>query len=110
MKSSWVFVFIIAAISLLHAFKSYKSSGIKGKVTPHDAVSSILAIHENDSIKIVPSKGVFNIKSKPGVYKIFMATREPYKDSLMEAVLVSDNNTTDLGEINIRRTSHTSVQ
>jgi hypothetical protein len=44
------------------------------------------------------------------VYRIFMATREPYKDSLLEPVRVLDFNTTDLGEINIKRTTHSTVQ
>ena len=110
MKSGWFLVLLIASICLLHAFKSFKSPGIKGKVTPHDAVSVILATNEKDSIKVIPSNGVFRIKSKPGVYKIFMATREPYKDILLESVQVSDFNTTDLGEINIKRTTHPTVQ
>jgi hypothetical protein len=110
MKSSWVLVSVIASISFLHVFKSVNTTGIKGKVTPIDAVSSIIAVNEDDSIKIVPANGVFRIKSKPGIYKIFLATRQPYKDILLEPVLVSDFSTTDLGEINIKRGPHTSLQ
>ena len=101
MKTIWVLVALIATVSLLHAYKAALVSGISGRVSPTDAVEFVWAIQGTDSLKSVPANGVFMLEAKPGLYKVIVDAKQPYKDVLVESVEVTDGKTTDLGEIKI---------
>lgn len=101
MKTSWVLVALIAIVSLLHAYKAALVSGISGRVSPTDAVEFVWAIQGKDSLKSVPANGVFMLEAKPGLYKVIIDAKQPYKDVLLESVEVTDGKTTDLGEIKV---------
>lgn len=101
MKTSWVLVALLAIVSLLHAYKAALVSGISGRVSPAEAVEYVWAIQGKDSLKSVPANGVFMLETKPGLYKVIVDAKQPYKDVLLESIEVTDGKTTDLGEIKI---------
>lgn len=101
MKTSWVLVLLLAIVSLLHAYKAVLVSGISGRVSPTDAVEYVWAIQGKDSLKSVPANGVFMLEAKPGLYRVIVDAKQPYKDVLLESIEVTDGKTTDLGEIKI---------
>jgi hypothetical protein len=101
MKSKWTLVVIVLMAITLHAYKDFQTSGISGRVTPRDAVEMIWAIRGTDSFKTVPANGVFMLEAKPGIYKVIVDAKQPYKDILVESIEVTSGKTTDLGEIKI---------
>ncbi len=101
MKNKWTLVIILMAVSLLHAYKSFQTSGITGRVLPKDGVEQVWAIQGADTLKIIPSKGVFMLEARPGIYKVVVDAKQPNKDVLVESIEVTTGKTTDLGEITV---------
>jgi hypothetical protein len=103
MKTRWVLILVIAIVTILHAYRAAQKSGISGRITPADAVVLVYAIQGTDSLKFIPTAGSFLIEAKPGLYKIIIDGKEPYKDVMLENIEVSNGKTTDLGEIKLSR-------
>lgn len=101
MKTLWVLILVIAVVCALHAFKSAQKSAISGRITPAESGQRVWAIHGNDSLSLIPTGGSFLIEARPGIYKIIVDAKEPYKDVLMENIEVTNGKTTDVGEIKL---------
>ncbi len=41
------------------------------------------------------------LEAKPGIYKVIVDAKQPFKDVLIESVEVTSGKTTDLGEIKV---------
>lgn len=96
--------FIVAAgLSLgLLAFSSIREGGIRGKVTPAEGASQVLAISGRDTLRASVNNGSFVFsKVKPQTYTIWVKANPPYKDTSLENVAVVDSATTDVGEIKL---------
>ena len=103
-KSVLTFLIVCIAVISLHAFRSFQTSGIKGMVAPADAiVTYVWAINGIDSIKVQPVKGEFALGVKAGNYKIIVDADAPYKDAIIENVVVKDAVITDVGEIRLSK-------
>jgi hypothetical protein len=101
-KSLLTFIIVCLAVISLHAFRTLQTSGIKGMIRPADAtVTYVWAISGNDSIKVQPVKGEFALGVKAGNYKVIVDAVEPYKDAIIENVVVRDGTITDVGEIRL---------
>lgn len=101
MKTEWTLIIIVLVTSLLHAYKNFQTSGISGRVSPKDAAEIVWAIQGVDSIRTVPANGVFMLEVKPGIYKVIIDAKQPFKDVMVESIEVISGKTTDLGEIKI---------
>ncbi len=101
MKSKWTLVLIVLMAIVLHAYKAFQTAGISGRVSPQNAAEMILATHGADSIKVIPANGVFMLEAKPGMYKVIVDAKQPFKDVLIESIEVTSGKTTDLGEIKV---------
>ena len=101
MKTLWVLVGVISIVCILHAFKAAQRSGLSGRITPAESAQMVWAIQGNDSLSLVPTGGSFLIEAKPGIYKIIVDAKEPYKDVLLENIEVTNGKTTDVGEIKL---------
>ena len=102
MKTKWTLVVIVLVAIILHAYKEFQTSGISGRLSsPRDDAATVWAIQGVDSIKTIPANGVFMLEAKPGIYKVLVDAKQPYKDVLVESVEVTVGKTTDLGEIKI---------
>ena len=101
MKTKWTLVVIVLVAIILHAYKDFQTSGISGRLSPRDAAETVWAIQGVDSIKTIPANGVFILEAKPGIYKVIVDAKQPYKDVLVESIEVTLGKTTDLGEIKI---------
>jgi hypothetical protein len=101
-KSILTFLAVCIAIISLHAFRTSQTSGIKGMIRPADAiVSFVWAISGTDSVKVQPAKGEFALAVKAGTWKIIVDADAPYKDAVLENVVVKDGTITDVGEIKL---------
>ena len=101
MKTKWTLAVIVLVAIILHAYKDFQTSGISGRLSPRDAAEIVWAIQGADSIKTIPANGVFMLEAKPGIYKVIVDAKQPYKDVLVESIEVTVGKTTDLGEIKI---------
>src|SRR5688572_4077604 len=101
MKTVWVLALVIAVVCVLHAFKAAQKSGISGRITPAESGQTVWAIQGSDSLSLVPTGGSFLIEAKPGLYKIIVDAKEPYKDVMLENIEVTNGKTTDVGEIKL---------
>lgn len=101
-KTMATLVVVCASIVTLHAFRTMQDSGIKGAIRPADAaVSSVWAISGIDTVRTQPVKGNFIMLVKPGTWKIVVNATGPYKEAVIEGVIVSNAQFTDVGEIKL---------
>lgn len=101
MRHLSIFFAVVTVALLMYAFKEKNASGISGRTSPVDAVEVVYAIQGKDSLKTVPANGAFMLEAKAGMYKVIVDAKQPFKDVMLESVEVTENNTTDLGEIKI---------
>lgn len=99
---------IIAALIVLVAIVAFSfgkaRTSIVGRVNPPDAAQSIWAISSTDSAQATTTmQGEFSMDVKPGIYKIIIDAREPYKDILLENREVKADQVLDLGEIPLKQ-------
>ncbi len=81
-----------------------QDSSITGKLSPADAAESVWAIMGKDSVNTSPGNdGNFQLKTKPGTWKLFVLAKAPYKNTGLETVEVTAGNTTDVGEIKLQK-------
>lgn len=96
--------FVIAGLAILSfsAMKVLAPTGITGKVTPVDGAEAVWAIKDADSVKTaVSSEGAFSLEVKPGTYKLVVSAKAPYKNAEISQVIVTADNSTDVGEIKL---------
>lgn len=75
-------------------------SAITGSVLPADGAEAVWAVSATDSAKgVVINTGSFSLAVKPGVYKVIVKAKSPYKDVLLENQEVKDAQPLDVGQI-----------
>jgi hypothetical protein len=94
-----VFTTIIALLS----FSFHTATTIIGRVNPVDGANSVTAISGKDTVAATITNGAFSMLAKPGIYRITIDAREPYKDVVLDNVGVKEDQTTDVGEIVLQR-------
>ncbi len=72
---------------------------IAGKIFPADASETILIIHQKDTIKSPVVWGNFSRQVRPGVYKLLVCARSPFKNVLVGNLLVKEDHILDVGEL-----------
>jgi hypothetical protein len=88
----------------LSSMKDFTTSGISGKVTPVEGVEALWAIKGTDSLKTMLSiEGAFNLEVAPGTWKLFIAAKAPYRNAEIKELVVTADNTTDVGEIKLEK-------
>ena len=78
-------------------------TAIVGRINPTDAGEAVWVIGANDSLKTGVSMGQFSFDVKPGVYKLVVDARDPYKDVLLENLQVKQDEILDVGEIPLKQ-------
>jgi hypothetical protein len=94
---------LITSVICLHAFRIIQGSTITGRVNPPGEIEAIWAFNNVDTIKSIPSQGAFALTAKPGIWKVVIDAKPPFKDAIIENVEVKANQTTDLGEIRLQQ-------
>ena len=104
MKKRMLFCGILAAsVAGLVAFTAVAPSSITGKVTPADGAQMVWAISGTDSTKAGINSGAFTLEVKPGIYKVIVDAKAPYKDVLLENLDVKEGQPVDVGEIVLQK-------
>ncbi|HVM89852.1 MAG TPA: hypothetical protein VMT76_16820 [Puia sp.] len=100
MKNAFVqLCLILLVITGVHAMKLIRSNTISGKVNAPNALQFAWAIQDKDSVIVACPKGAFTLKVKPGVWRVLLHTKFPYKNQVIDNVVVNAGRSTDLGEI-----------
>jgi hypothetical protein len=94
---------IFFAAMVLMAFMPQLSASITGKVVPADGAEMVWAIKGADSLSAKTTEGTFLLDVKPGIYKVIVDAKTPYKDLLIEKVEVTEGGKIDLGEIKLEK-------
>ncbi|MEI9810072.1 MAG: carboxypeptidase regulatory-like domain-containing protein [Bacteroidota bacterium] len=76
-------------------------SGIYGSVDPADGARKVWAISGSDTVSAVPLTGKFSLEVKPGTWKLIVEAIAPYKNAVVESVLVQEGQSTDAGVIKL---------
>ncbi|WP_207514617.1 carboxypeptidase regulatory-like domain-containing protein [Longitalea luteola] len=93
---------LMVPVIAFFSFTPNFGAGIKGTINPADNAGDVWAIAGNDSTKVTPLQGVFEINDlKAGTYKIVIEGKAPYKDFVKEGVVVKDGEVLDLGKITL---------
>lgn len=88
----------------LFAFATMKAGSIRGTVTPADAGVRAWAESATDTIKAPIMNGSYEITDcKPGAYKIIIEAKPPYRNAAKDGIMVSDGQSTDVGEIMLEK-------
>jgi hypothetical protein len=100
--------FKLAAITVaaagLFAFSHLKAGSIKGTVTPSDGAVRAWAESSSDTLKAVIVNGSYEIAdAKPGMYKIIIEAKPPYKNAAKDGITVNDGQAADAGEIKLEK-------
>lgn len=82
---------------------SKPKSAITGKVSPIDGADIVWVLSTKDSLKSGLSNGQFYFDVVPGVYKLIVDAKEPYKDVLLENLAIKADETLDVGEIVLKQ-------
>ena len=77
-------------------------TGINGVIDPPDGVRKIWAVNGTDSFSTVPATGSFYVEVKPGTWKLFVESVKPYKNEVVENILVQEGQSTDVGVIKLK--------
>ena len=78
-------------------------SRILGTVYPSNAIKKIAAINGKDSVFTNTSTGTFTIEVHAGNWKLAVLALPPYKDVVLENVVVQEGQDTDVGTIKLSR-------
>ncbi len=93
---------VAVAAAGLFAFSNLRSGSIKGTVTPSDGAVRAWAESSSDTLKAAIVNGTYEITdAKPGMYKVVIEAKPPYKNAAKDGVTVNDGQAADAGEIKL---------
>ncbi len=102
-KNMQRFGIVAAFFAGLVSFTTTTQTSITGKVAPAEGAETVWAISGPDSTKGMISSGAFALAVKPGVYKVIVDAKDPYKDVILENLEVKQDQPLDLGEIVLQK-------
>lgn len=100
--------FRLAAITVaaagLFAFSQFKAGSIKGTVSPAEGAVRAWAESSTDTLRAPIVNGSFEIAdAKPGMYKIIIEAKPPFKNAAKDGINVNDGQAADAGEIKLEK-------
>ena len=95
-------LFITLATCFLLSYMPAKTV-ILGKVVPADGGELVWVLGEKDSLKSVLIDGNFQFDVRPGIYKLVVDAKQPYKDVMLDNLVVRADETLDVGEIVLKQ-------
>ncbi|HLY68929.1 MAG TPA: carboxypeptidase-like regulatory domain-containing protein [Puia sp.] len=105
MKASAFSIAVLIVIgALLFSFRNIQTGSIKGIVSPADGAVRAWAETLSDTLKADIVNGAYEITNvKPGVYRVIIEAKPPYRNAAKENVTVVDGHATDAGEIKLEK-------
>jgi hypothetical protein len=105
MKFTSLRIAIVSIVAAgLFAFSSLRDGSIRGTVSPPEGGVRAWAESYTDTLKAPIINGSYEIAgAKPGMYKVIIEAKPPYRNAAKEGVMVSDGQTSDAGEIRLEK-------
>jgi hypothetical protein len=92
---------IISVLVWLQTGLSWNGS-VKGTINPPDGGIRAWVLSASDTLKADIDRGIFVIPAvKPGIYRIVMEAKPPFKNAIREGIAVRDGVISDVGEIRL---------
>ena len=101
MKKIFV-VLILLAIAFSFREEPVLSS-IYGDIEPPEAAKMVWAISGKDSLSVAPETGKFSIAVTPGTWTIHVEAASPYRDIILENIVVTEGKATNAGVIRMSK-------
>ncbi|HEX6193792.1 MAG TPA: hypothetical protein VFZ42_15565 [Chitinophagaceae bacterium] len=99
-----IITFFVLAVLVMTGIAFFTpKTAIVGKVNPADGAETVWLMGERDSLKTGVSDGQFFFEVKPGAYKLMVQARPPYKDAVLDNLVVKQEETLDVGEIILKQ-------
>lgn len=76
-------------------------TSIYGTIDPADAAEKVYAIHNKDTVTVIPQAGKFSIAVTPGTWKLWIRGAHPFKDVSVDNLKVTAGKSTDAGIIRL---------
>ena len=96
-------IFLCATFILTTAFITIKNAtGINGIVDQPQGVKKISAINGTDTVFTTSQSGSFSVEVKPGSWKLIIEAIPPYKNVVLEPIIVQAGQSTDVGIIKLK--------
>lgn len=103
MKKNILYSGILAIVTPVLFAMTSSQPAIVGSVSPADGIESVWAVSKTDSVKaIVINTGTFSMSVRPGIYKVIVDAKTPYKDVVLPNIDVKDQ-PMDVGEIVLQK-------
>lgn len=102
-KISWILIITILVVGGIHAVTAKQSSGITGTVSPAEQVTAVLAIGSSDTIKTTLKDDHFVLAAGAGTYKLIIKAKLPYKDALLDNIIITEGKLVDVGAIQLKQ-------
>jgi hypothetical protein len=102
MKKLIIVLSIIVFIAGVFAGRQVSISSIYGNIEPADAAKKVMAVSGSDSLVVIPQSGKFSIAVTPGKWAIYVQAVGPYKNAVLQNIIVEEGRSTDVGTIRLR--------
>jgi hypothetical protein len=99
-NSGIIFTILIFVIGAFLPSRNSISS-IYGTLDPQDAADKVYAIHNTDTLAVIPQAGKFSIAVTGGVWKLYIRGVKPFKDVTIDNIRVTDGKSTNAGLIHM---------
>lgn len=78
------------------------ASGINGIIDQPQGAKKISAVSGSDTVSTTSQSGSFSIEVKPGNWKLVVEAVPPYKNVVIEGIIVQEGQSTDVGIIKLK--------
>ena len=96
-------IILCAAFISFNAQRHESASRIIGSATPVEGINKIAAYDGKDSVFTNTSTGTFALAVHAGNWKLIVLAIPPYKNAIIENVIVQEEQDTDVGQIKLSR-------
>jgi hypothetical protein len=97
-----LFIYVIAYLTVSGFIPAADHrEGILGTIEPADCGRKVWGISGRDSVSAIPMLGKFSLTVSPGNWLLVVEAAQPYKNAVIENVLVQENQYTDVGVIKL---------
>ena len=80
-----------------------RQATIIGKISPIEGADVAWIIGRRDSLRTLVVSGTFSQSVSPGVYKLVVDAKDPYKDATLVNLEVKQDQILDIGEIILQK-------
>jgi len=103
-KTTMALLGLAIAATTLVSFQNVQPASIKGKITPAWYGVHAWAISKTDTLYTTITDGNFEFpNAEPGVYRIVIEARSPYRHMAKDGIEVKDGQPTDIGELSLQK-------